>query len=301
MKPTRSQEIALLRSVAYASLFDYPLTLAQLHTSLVGERAEPPAIESWWRHSELLQATVEYRDGLFFPMGRADLLPMRSRREAVSRDLLAQNDRVLRLMARTPFVRMVALSGSLAHLNAEPSADLDVFVITAPGRVWSVTLSILVMARLFGYRRRLCLNYVVSERALAIEPADLFAANQIIHLKPICGRDVFSRFVAANPFVKETYPNFASGIAPLEPAPLKTALEWVAAIAAPALERLARAVYGWHLRRRSTSWQSHDQVRLERECLKLHTTSHRAATLERYDAAVTALLRDASNKAAIAS
>ena len=30
MKPTRSQEMAVLRSVAYASLFDYPLTLAQL-------------------------------------------------------------------------------------------------------------------------------------------------------------------------------------------------------------------------------------------------------------------------------
>ena len=301
MKPTRNQALAVLRSVAYASLFDYPLTLAQLHTSLVGERAEPQTIESWWRHSELLQATVEYRDGLFFPTGRADLVRLRGRRESVSRDLLAENDRILQLMARTPFVRMVALSGSLAHLNAEPSADLDVFVITAPGRVWSVTLSILVMARLLGYRRRLCLNYVVSERALAIEPADLFAANQIIHLKPISGRDVFGRFVAANPFVAAIYPNFESGIAAPESTPFKTALERVIAAAAPALERLARAVYGWHLRRRSIGWQSWDQVRLERECLKLHTTSHRAATLERYDAAVTLLLSDAAKKAALAS
>lgn len=301
MKPTRNQEMAVLRSVAYASLFDYPLTLAQLHTSLVAEPAEPQAIESWWRQSELLQAAIEYRDGLFFPMGRADLVALRDRREAVSRGLLAENDRILRLMARTPFVRMVALSGSLAHLNAEPSADLDVFVITAPGRVWSVTLSILVMARLLGCRRRLCLNYVVSERALAIAPADLFAANQIIHLKPIAGRDVFGRFVAANPFVAATYPNFASGIAEPEPAMFRTAIERVAALAAPALERLARAVYGWHLRRRSIGWQSWDQVRLERECLKLHTTSHRADTLERYDAAVEALVRDAAKKAALAS
>jgi predicted nucleotidyltransferase len=301
MKPTRNQELAVLRSVAYAALFDYPLTLAQLHTSLIGERAEPHAIESWWRHSELLQATVEYRDGLFFPIGRADQVALRGRREEVSRRLLAQNDRILQLMARTPFVRMVAVSGSLAHLNAEPSADLDVFVITAPGRVWSVTLSILVMARLLGYRRRLCLNYIVSERALSIEPADLFAANQIIHLKPVCGRDVFGRFVAANPFVAAMYPNFSSGIAPAESAPFKTALERATAIAAPGLERLARAVYGWHLRRRSTGWRSHDQVRLERECLKLHTTSHRAATLERFDTAVNALVRDAAKKAALAS
>jgi hypothetical protein len=42
-------------------------------------------------------------------------------------------------------------------------------------------------------------------------------------------------------------------------------------------------------------------VRLERECLKLHTTSHRAATLERFDTAVNALVRDAAKKAALAS
>ena len=94
-----------------------------------------------------------------------------------------------------PFVRMVALSGSLAHLNAEGSADLDLFVITAPHRVWSVTVATLVLAKLLGWRKRVCMNYVVSERAMAIEPADLFSANQIIHLRPIVGHHVFDRFV----------------------------------------------------------------------------------------------------------
>ena len=75
MTPTRAQELAFLRSVTYASLFDYPLTLAQLHASLVEVRADAAAVASWWRDSELLQATVEHRDGLYFPAGRADLLP----------------------------------------------------------------------------------------------------------------------------------------------------------------------------------------------------------------------------------
>ena len=107
-----------------------------------------------------------------------------------------------------PFVRMVALSGSLAHLNAEGSADLDLFVITAPNRVWSVTVATLVLSKLLGWRKRLCMNYVVSERAMAIEPQDLFSANQIIHLRPIIGHDVFERFVESNPSCSEFYPNF---------------------------------------------------------------------------------------------
>lgn len=306
--PTPAQELAVLRAVIYASLFDYPLTLPQLHATLVGERADPDTVEAWCRQSALLRAAVDHVDGLYFPAGRADLLHTRARREVVSRDLLARNRRVLALVSRMPFVRMVALSGSLAHLNAEGSADLDLFVITAPRRVWSVTVAVLVLARLLGWRRRLCLNYVISERALGIEPADLFAANQIIHLKPITGRDVFRAFVAANPFVAALYPNFAIGdaLAEFDDRPsevggrhagaLRSAIERVlSATVAPACERLARWLYRAHLHRRATAWASRDQVRLEPECLKLHTTSHRAHTLARFDAAVVEAVGRASS------
>jgi hypothetical protein len=298
MIPTRAQELAFLRSVIYASLFDYPLTLEQLHASLVEVRAEALSVESWWRDSAFLQATVDYRDGRYFPAGRGDLLHTRTRREALSRDLLEREHRILSLVARMPFVRMVALSGSLAHLNAERSADLDLFVITAPGRVWSVTLSVLLIARLLGWRKRMCLNYVISERAMAIEPGDLFSANQIIHLRPVVGHDVFTRFVNANPFVKRFYPNFTANVAPAHPksqAPSPKPLAERALALGPGalLELMARAIYGWHLKRRAATWQSIDQVRLEAECLKLHTSSHRAATLEGYEAGVARALQAA--------
>ena len=308
MTPTRAQELAVLRSVTYAGLFDYPLTLAQLHASLIGVRADADTIAAWWRTSDFLRATIDHQDGCYFPSGRSDLLRTRARREALSRDLLERNHRILSIVRTMPFVRMVALSGSLAHLNAEASADLDLFVITAPHRVWSVTLSLLVIARLFGWRRRLCLNYVISEDALRVEPADLFSANQVIHLRPILGDDVFARFVDANLFVRELYPNFENGPTgqpanrPTRGRALKSFLERVLSIGiAQAAERAARAIYGWHLNRRAEGWQSRDQVRLEQECLKLHTSSHRAAALERYEAGVAAALRLAEAKQTLAS
>ena len=131
---------------------------------------------------------MEHRDGWYFPAGRGDLVATRARREALSRELLDRDRQILSLVAGMPFVRMVALSGSLAHLNAEGSADLDLFVITAPRRVWSVTVAALVLSKLLGWRKHLCMNYVVSERAMTIAPEDLFSANQIIHLRPITGQ-----------------------------------------------------------------------------------------------------------------
>ena len=284
-EPTREQELGVLRTVIYASLFDYPLTLDQLHQSLVGIRAEKESIAGWWRSSERLQAAIEHRDGLFFPVGRRDLIATRARREALSRELLDRDRKILSMLSRLPFVRMVALSGSLAHLNAEGSADLDLFVITAPHRVWAVTVTALVIARLFGFRRHLCMNYVVSERAMQIVPEDLFTANQIIHLRPVFGAAAFERFVKANGFVRIHYPNFELP-KPQVPSP-KSTLERVLALGPAQLaERIARSLYRWHLQRKAASWQSRDQVRLEDECLKLHTSSHRASTLARFDRAM---------------
>jgi len=289
--PTRAEELAVLRSVIYASLFDYPLTLDQLAASL-GVRAGADTIAAWWRASELLQSAIGHRDGWYFPAGRYDLIETRARRESLSRELLDRDRHILATVSKMPFVRMVALSGSLAHLNAEGSADLDLFVITAPNRVWSVTVALLVISRLLGWRKRLCLNYVVSESAMAISPRDLFSANQIIHLRPIVGHRVFERFVKANAFVRDFYPNFDVGSQlsanSSRPARWHRVLERALDIVvAPAMERMSRVLYGWHLRRRAAQWRSRDQVRLEPQCLKLHTSSHRASTLARFDDAMT--------------
>ena len=288
-----AQEHAFLCAVLYAAVFDYPLTAEQLHASLIGVRANRDDIADWYAQSDALQQAIECCDGYYVPRGRRDLLELRRAREVISRSVLRDCRRPLSLVLRMPFVRMVALSGSLAHLNASGEADLDLFVITKAGRVWSVTVTVLLLARLFGWRQRLCLNYVISEANLAVEPDDLFSANQIIHLRPMSGEDVYHRFVAENPFVRRLYPNFtpravaAQGPGDPRRQARRPVLERVFdSTLGPVYERFCRVVYRRHLQRRASSWRSRDQVKLEAECLKLHTSSHRRAVMERFEIAV---------------
>ena len=151
---------------------------------------------------------MELHDGYFFPRGRRDLLELAPEARGHQPRGAARPASSARLVLSMPFVRMVALSGSLAHLNADGEADLDLFVITRGGRVWGVTTTLLALSRLCGWRRRLCLNYVISERQLTVEPRDLFSANQIVHLRPLSGGDLYRRFLDANRFVAHFYPNF---------------------------------------------------------------------------------------------
>ena len=284
-------ELAIARSVIYASLFDYPLTVDEVHATLVRSTLTVGEVLATYRRSFTLRHIVDYQDGFFFPAGRTTLIVERRQREALSRAFLDHHRRFLRILCAIPYAGMVALSGSIAHLNLDGGGDLDLFIITRGRHVWSVTVAVLVIAKLFRRRRVTCANFVVSDTSLALEQQDLFTANQAIHLKPLIGSGVFREFLAANPFVTEVYPNFQPSGAPAfgfkESAAVervKAAVEWLLCGPAFCVEALCRYAYGSYLRGRASSWSSPDQVRLQRACLKLHTRSHRHSTLERFDA-----------------
>jgi hypothetical protein len=150
-----------------------------------------------------------------------------------------------------------------------------------------------VIAKLMRRRKTTCANFVLADSALGLDQQDLFSASQIIHLKPLVGEDMYRRFVAANPFVSRFYPNFR--VAPKAErrsgwnqviGGVKKLVE--TALAAPSMlvEPLCRRAYRWYLTRRSSTWDSPDQVRLETDCLKLHTRSHRRSVLARFDSAL---------------
>jgi hypothetical protein len=288
-----SDELAIARSVVYASLFDYPLTLAQLRQTLIESVQTPSQVLATYNRSAPLQEAIEFRDGFFFPMGRTDLIEERRRREARSRVFLHRHRLLLQLACALPHVRMVALSGSIAHLNLEGTGDLDLFIVTRGRRVWSTTVAVLILAKLMRRRRIVCANFVVADTRLVLEQQDLFAASQVIHLKPLVGRDIFLQLLDKNPFVFRFYPNFHAADAALLPFRpsrvlgwMKTGLETVLAPVIPLGEMVCRSAYRAYLRRRAATWRSPEQVRLQADCLKLHTQSHRQSVLERFDRGV---------------
>ena len=291
-------EMAIAESVLYASLFDYPLTLAQLRQSLIESTQTPSEILQAYDRSPALQHVIDYQDGFFFPAGRASLIDERKRRETRSRAFLRRHGLFLSLVCAIPYVKMVALSGSIAHLNLEGDGDLDLFIVTRGRRVWSTTVAAVLLAKLLRRRRIVCANFVLADSRLSLEQQDLFSASQIVHLKPLIGRDVFQTFVAANPFVIRFYPNFHEAGSPQLPfhplrrlEAVKHGAETVLALPWRGLEWACRTAYRGYLRRKSSTWDSPDQVRLDDDCLKLHTHSHRQSVMERFKRVVSEALQ----------
>ncbi len=284
-------ERAILASALYAALFEYPLTLEELRQKLIDAPLSANDILRTYRDSAWLRRRLTYSEGFFFPPGRSAWLANRLRREDRSRALLDRHRRLLRAICALPFVRLVALSGSIAALNADEDADLDLFIITRGRRAWTVTLAVVLLAKLARQRRVVCANFVMTDACLAVDPdqRDLFTANQILHLRPLAGVETYRAFLAANPFVGRCYPNFRpvdsrdqSFVAGPAGRRVTRAIEWLLTWPSLAAESVCRRAYSWHLGRRRASWRSPDQVRLDSDHLKLHTCSHRAAILDRF-------------------
>jgi hypothetical protein len=296
------REIAIARSVIYASLFDYPLTLEQLHYALIESDQSPAEILDTYKGSERLHRVVGYRDGFFFPIGRDELVGERRHREARSRAFLQRYRSVLRLVCAVPFTRMVALSGSIAHLNLERGGDLDLFIVARGRHVWTVAVTVLLLTKCLGRRRIVCANLILADSTLALDQQDLFTANQVIHLKPLVGEELLDDFLAANPFVRRLYPNALAwhadrivdwrGRGILQS--IKRMLEVALALPSPLIERACRSLYGWYLRRKAGGWRSPDQVKLDPDRLKLHSRSHRHSVLDRFEHAVAEAWRRAN-------
>jgi hypothetical protein len=292
------EELAIVRTVLYASLFDYPLTTGELRQALIQGTLDETEIERLYRSSDVLRRLVARREGFFLPQGRPDLVDRRRERERTSGRALAAHRRLLRCACAVPFTRLVALSGSAAHLNMDGGADVDLFVITRGRHVWSVTLLIVLLAKLMGQRPTLCVNLVMSDDRLRVLQEDLFTANQIIHLKPLIGSDTLERFIAANPFVAAWYPNgrvdgryerYAPGRAV---ARAKRLLETMLGLGPGAVcEWLARTTYRPYLRRRLAGSATPERVQLLCDCVKLHASSHRDAVLRRFEERLTVTLR----------
>ncbi|MBI3176414.1 MAG: hypothetical protein HYZ35_00340 [Chloroflexi bacterium] len=206
--PGSRADVAILRAVLYADVFDYALTLPQVHRYLEGEAMPLEAVREALVSSPWLAGRVEMVDGYVVASGRAGLARERRRRAEQARRLWSAAQWYGRWMARLPFARMVAVTGALSMDNVDGDDDIDYFIVTAPGRVWltrAFSILLVRLARLTG--ANLCPNYLLADSALLQERRDLFVAHELAQMVPLVGKAVYERIWAANVWLVDILPN----------------------------------------------------------------------------------------------
>jgi len=212
---------AVYECVVYADFFDCANTLAEIHRHASVPALDPRTADRALGEKPLAELLSRQGD-LVCLRGREELFAIRHRRMAISRAMWRCARRWARCFAVAPFVRMIAVTGSLAAENAEPDADIDLFIVTDPARLW-LCRAILFTATLSGKKLRirpgLCPNYIVTTRALELDSADrdYYVARELAQMVPLWGKPTYELLRARNAWMLEFQPNAGSRWGAVEP------------------------------------------------------------------------------------
>ena len=206
-------EAAIVEAVTYADIFDWPRTTAEIQRYLP-VRARLDEVEAALA-ARPLRALTDSIDGVVMLPGREALAGARRRRAAASASLWPQAIRYGRLIASLPFVRLVAVSGSLAIGAADEAADVDLFVVAEDGRLWLTRALVVAVVRVAATRGvRLCPNYLLAASGLALQERDRFTAHELAQLVPIAGIEAHQALLERNAWFRDFLPNHPGPPAP---------------------------------------------------------------------------------------
>lgn len=204
--PSDSLLRSIFHTLAYSDVFDYPLTAGEVYCYLTSMSASLGEVTQALRNETLFVGVGEY----FALRGRENIVAIRKRRAEIAARLWPKALRYGRILARLPFVRMVAVTGSLAMNNADEDKDIDYMIVTAPGRLWlGRALSLLVrrFARLESVT--LCPNYLITTDALELKERSLYVAHELVQMIPLSGIDIYREMRRLNRWVGDYLPNAA--------------------------------------------------------------------------------------------
>jgi len=156
------------------------------------------------------------KDGYLFTSHNQSL-SSRFEREQVSAAKLESAASFASLLTRlVPFIRTIAVTGSVAYGSAEKWDDVDLFVITERNRLWISTFLMLLQIRLYkglGLRAAhllpFCLSYLHDEESFSNESrrsrTNPLFARELLKAKPIAGAEKYRRILEENKWVGEFY------------------------------------------------------------------------------------------------
>lgn len=209
---------ACVLALAYTDQFAFPLTTQEVRRRLVGFKASEAEVLS--ALESLAAKKVVVRDGQYWRLrvGRANV-QLRQARDKLSTARWQEVAKLEKTIGWIPWVRGLAVTGSLAMNNLRSHSDIDLMVVTAPRRLWLTRVLVSLFSLVAGRRRTWrgseadswCFNLWLEETALSLPDykRNLYTAYEICQAKWVMDREQLrAKFYEHNSWVRSILPQY---------------------------------------------------------------------------------------------
>jgi len=212
---------AILSTLAYYDMFDYPLTELELWQWLYQPGIAPVKLSDLRAGliSPELSGKVKSHNGFYFLSGRREIVDIRLDRYRSAERKFGRALKFIKFFRCFPFVRMIAVCNTLAINNSRPNADIDLFIVAKANRVWQTRFWLTLFLRIFNLRPsqsarrdKICASFFVDENNLNLASLslakDIYLPYWVSQLVPVYDEKTYDSLLAANSWVREQIPNF---------------------------------------------------------------------------------------------
>lgn len=236
----------VLLTIKYSDQFEYPLTAGEVWKRLIfglprengareieargskvrasGARGGEPrevVSESLLRLKELGYICDSDKHWTLANRSATQLVRERVRRARLSKSKLKAAESLFRFLKLLPWVRGVAVTGSVAMNNAKEDDDLDFMIVTSVNRLWLVRPLVVFYAWIKGRRRSWhqeesnswCFNLWLDANhlSLPLKNRNYYTAYEVYQAKWIITKEgLKNEFLSKNSWASIFYPNLAN-------------------------------------------------------------------------------------------
>ncbi len=203
-----------MSTLGYFDLFQYPLTKDEIylfHPDTISHSMIDEALEILCRDKNIFKL-----DEFYSLQNDTALIQRRRKGNELAVAQMKTAKKAAKLLSKFPYVKGIAVSGSLSKNFANEKTDIDFFIITDANRLWIARTFMHLYKKLTfltGRQHWFCMNYYVDEEALEIAEKNIFTAVEIVTLLPMHGRSSLSMFITANDWTKTYLPAHVFSIA----------------------------------------------------------------------------------------
>lgn len=214
-------EAAVLQTLSYFDLFNYPLTAEELFAYLwkfkIGYNDFLRDLENFSPNK------IARKYGYYFLAGREETVENRRQRLLMSEMKLKIALKAARKIRSVPFLKAIFVCNSVAFGQANTGSDIDFFIVTAPRRTWIVRFFTNLILRFYGLRTygnkiqdKICLSFFLDQNHLdlssfKIGPDDIYLAYWLKNLVALYDADnTYKKLLAENIWAKNLLPNSES-------------------------------------------------------------------------------------------
>lgn len=131
----------------------------------------------------------------------------------IGEDMMEQSyDFGIYLLERNPFIKLLAISGSLASNDTEKHGDNDFFIVSKEDRVWEcfaacIFYGFVYSKKIHKPRQFFCFNYLIDKNHVEEEiKIDKMSAREFLNLKVIYGNDLYKKILKNKQAIEDFYP-----------------------------------------------------------------------------------------------